>query len=122
MLRHPEKEVVRHLGAIVEHRYAARRIERARANTRHELDVALSEGREERLGGLGRRGNGAREEHHECDLTTLADTSGREVLVKEQRRLAGCRRALEGRTANADDRVPLCEGRQQLGDALGTGD
>jgi len=50
VLRDAEEEVVGQLAAVVEHRDAAGRVERAHATACHELDVTLGKGCNQRAG------------------------------------------------------------------------
>ena len=53
-----EEEVERVLGAVLEHGDAALGVDRADPNAWHELDPALGEGVEQRLGSVGGGGTG----------------------------------------------------------------
>ena len=118
---HTEEEVVRQLAPVVEYRNTALRVERGDAAARDELDPALGEGREERAGGVRGRRNRAWKRKHERDLALLANPVRRQIVVQEQRALTWCGRALERRSADADDRTTLREAGKHSGQPLRAG-
>jgi hypothetical protein len=87
-----------------------------------ERDVALGEGGDQRAGRVRRRRDRAPEGDHEGDLPVVTHAPRREVVVEQQRGLAGGRRALQRRRADADDRSALRERGQHTTQPLGAGD
>ena len=122
MLRDAEEEVEGKLGAVVEHGDAARAVEGGDPPARDELDVTLDERGNERLGRVGRRRHRRPEGDDEGDLAPVPDTALGQVVVQEQGGLARRRRALERRSADADDRLAARERGQHLGHPLRAGD
>ena len=118
VLRHAEEQVERQLGAVVEHRDAARGVDRVDAAAGDERDVALGE---RRAAARRRRpatgGTGAPSGITNVISAGVAHAALGQLVVQQQRALARRRRALERRAADADDRVALGERRDHLGAA-----
>ena len=114
MLGDPEEEVKGILAPVLQHGQLPILVEVVDPSARDELNISLGKCGEERLGGCRRRRDGARERHQEGDLALLASSASREIVVEEKGGLAGGRRALEWRPADADHGAPGLELLEQL--------
>ena len=116
MFRHAEIE--RQVLAIVESGDPATGIDLGDAAVRHERDVALGEGRDQRLRRVGRGRHRARQGKNHRDLAGVPRARLRQEVMQQKGALARRGRAFVRRSADPDDGAAFRETRQDAAERL----